>query len=193
MKARIMKAFLEEIQETSMKFTMDDLARRLGISKRTLYQHFSSKTEILDAIIDSTLQEFDDKTAEIIADPELTLVDKIKKSITVIPKYNDFYNWQILDQMKRTHPAQWQRVYDALHEWDDLRQLIEQGMVEGIIAKQNVPLLMKLIIDTTNSTLDRKFFYDNQITVTEALDSIVDVLLFGIIDRSACKETIKTG
>ncbi|ARD47887.1 TetR family transcriptional regulator [Sporosarcina sp. P37] len=183
MKARIMKAFLEEIHEKSMKFTMDDLARRLGISKRTLYQHFSSKTEILDAIIDSTLQEFDEKTALIMQDPQLGLVEKIKRAITVIPKYNDFYNWQILDQMKKTHPAQWERVHAALHEWDELRELIEQGIREGIIANQNVPLLMKLIIDATNSTLDRKFFYENSITVTEALDSIVDILLFGFIKK----------
>ena len=183
MKARIMKAFLEEIHEKSMKFTMDDLAKRLGISKRTLYQHFSSKTEILDAIIDSTLNEFDEKTDTIMKDQNLQLVDKIKKVITVIPKYNDFYNWQILDQMKKTHPEQWERVYIALNEWDELRELIEQGIREGIIADQNVELLMKLIIDATNSTLDRKFFYENRMTVTEALDSIVDILLFGFIKK----------
>ena len=183
MKARIMKGFLEEVHEKSMKFTMDDLAKRLGISKRTLYEHFSSKTDILDAIIDSTLNEFDEKTEMIIQDPELSLLEKIKKVITVIPKYNDFYNWQILDQMKKSHPAQWERVNAALNEWDDLRELIEQGIREGLIVEQNVSLLMKLIIDATNSTMDRQFFYENSITVTEALDSIVDILLFGFITK----------
>ncbi len=33
MKDRIMNVFIEEILDKSMKFTMDDLARRLGISK----------------------------------------------------------------------------------------------------------------------------------------------------------------
>lgn len=50
-KDRIMKAFIEEIREKGMKFSMDDLARRLGISKRTLYEHFSSKVEILETIM----------------------------------------------------------------------------------------------------------------------------------------------
>ncbi|MHC8515522.1 TetR family transcriptional regulator [Sporosarcina sp. ITBMC105] len=184
MKARIMKAFLEEIHEKSMKFTMDDLAKRLGISKRTLYEHFSSKTEILDAIIDSTLQEFDEKTAAIVQDPHLTLIEKIKCAITVVPKYNDFYNWQILEQMKKSHPAQWQRVHTAINEWDALRELIEEGIRQGEIVDQNVPLLMKLIIDATNSTLDRQFFFENRITVSEALDAIVDVLLNGIIRKN---------
>lgn len=184
MKARIMKAFLEEIHEKSMKFTMDDLAKRLGISKRTLYEHYSSKTEILDAIIDSTLKEFDEKTALIIQDSNLTLIEKIKAAITVIPKYNDFYNWQILEQMKKSYPEQWERVHKAINEWDALRELIEEGIRQEEIVNQNVPLLMKIIIDATNSTMDRQFFFENSITVSEALDSIVDVLLYGFIKKN---------
>ncbi|MFL0362132.1 TetR/AcrR family transcriptional regulator [Pseudobacillus sp. 179-B 2D1 NHS] len=183
MKSRIMKAFLEEIHDKSMKFTMDDLAKRLGISKRTLYEHFSSKTEILDAIIDSSLFEFDEKTEAIVRDPELSLLEKIKGVITVVPKYNEFYDWKILDQMKKSYPEQWERIHTALNQWDALRQLIEQGIREGLIIDQNVSLLIKLIIDATNSTLDRQFFLENSITVTEALDSIVDILLFGLVKK----------
>ncbi|KIL73178.1 TetR/AcrR family transcriptional regulator [Pseudobacillus badius] len=183
MKARIMKAFLEEIHDKGMKFTMDDLARRLGISKRTLYQNFSSKAEILDAIIDSTLVEFDEKTERIVSDPNLSLIEKIKGAITVVPKYNEFYDWKILEQMKKTYPEQWERVNAALNQWDALRELIEEGIREGLIVDQNVPFLIKVIVDATNSTLDRQFFLENSITVTEALDSIVDILLFGLVKK----------
>ncbi|WP_025783392.1 TetR/AcrR family transcriptional regulator [Sporosarcina sp. D27] len=181
MKARIMKAFLEEVQEKSMKFTMDDLAKRLGISKRTLYEQFGSKADILDAIIDSTLQEFDEKTEAIMQSPHLTLIEKIKKTITVIPKYNDFYTWQILEQMKKSYPDHWARIHAALNEWDDLQELIKQGIQEGVIADYSVPLLMKLIIEAANSTMDRQFFLKNRITVEEALDEIVDILLYGMV------------
>lgn len=183
MKARIMKAFLEEIDDKGMKFTMDDLARRLGISKRTLYQNFSSKAEILDAIIDSTLVEFDEKTERIVSDPNLSLIEKIKGAITVVPKYHEFYDWKILEQMKKTYPEQWERVNAALNQWDALRELIEKGIREGLIVDQNVPFLIKVIVDATNSTLDRQFFLENSITVTEALDSIVDILLFGLVKK----------
>ncbi|WP_284141375.1 TetR/AcrR family transcriptional regulator [Virgibacillus sp. LDC-1] len=183
MKARIMQAFIEETQAKSMKFTMDDLAKRLGISKRTLYEHFSSKTDILDAIIDSTLTEFDEKTDAIIQDRQLTLLEKIKRTITVVPSFNEFYDWKILEQMKKSYPTQWIRVDKALNQWDALRELIEEGIREGLIENHNVSLLIKLIIDATNSTLDRQFFLENRLTVSEALDEIVDVLLFGIIKK----------
>ncbi|WP_182201509.1 TetR/AcrR family transcriptional regulator [Paraliobacillus salinarum] len=183
MKDRILQAFMEEAKDKHLKFTMDDLANRLGISKRTLYQHFSSKKEMLDEIIDTSLKEIDEKTETIVQDDQLSLTEKIRGVITVVPKYNDFFDWKLLEQMKKTYPEQWKSVHVALNEWEALRGLIDQGIKEGIIADQNVSLLIKIIIDAANATLDRQFFLENSISVDEALDTIVDMLLFGIVKK----------
>ena len=182
MKDRIMKGFIEEIREKGMKFSMDDLARRLGISKRTLYEHFSSKVEILETIISQTFAEGDEKTRQILADDSLSLLDKIKGVMMVLPTHYEFYDLHILEQMKRYYPEQWALVDSALSDdWQTLRSLIEQGIKEGLIVNMNVTLMMKLIVDAVNSTLDQRFYMKNQITVSEALAAIVDVLLYGLI------------
>ncbi|WP_342513149.1 TetR/AcrR family transcriptional regulator [Sporosarcina sp. FSL K6-1522] len=183
MKTRIINAFIEETRNNGIKFTMDDLAKRLGISKRTLYEHFSSKVEILDSIIDITLAEFDEQTRRIVENAELTLLEKIRKTIVVVPKYNDFYDLRILEQLKRSYPAQWERVHQELNQWDDLKELLEEGMRTHVIKPMNIEMLMKLVIDAANATLDRQFFLQNSISVTEALESIVDVLLTGMIQE----------
>ncbi len=162
---------------------MDDLARRLGISKRTLYEHFSSKVDILDSIIDITLAEFDEQTRRILNDPALNLLGKIRKVIAVVPEYNEFYDLRILEQLKRSYPAQWERVNREMHQWDDLKELLEEGMRTGVIKKGNIDLLMRLIIDATNTTMDRQFFLANSISVTEAFETIVDVLLTGMVQE----------
>ncbi len=185
MKDRIMQAFVDEVKDKGIKFTMDDLAGRLGISKRTLYEHFSSKIEILDAIIELTITEFDEKTDAIIQDSSLTLLEKIKAAIKVVPKYDEFYDLQILEQMKRYYPKQWERMNHSLEEWEALKKLLEQGIKEGLIKEQNVELLMRLVIDATNLTLDRRFIWENRITVQEAMDGIVNVLLFGMVEKDA--------
>lgn len=158
MRARIINAFIEETRNNGIKFTMDDLAKRLGISKRTLYEHFSSKVNILDSIIDVTLAEFDEQTSRILSNPELTLLEKIRKVIVVVPEYNDFYDLRILEQLKRSYPEQWERVNRELHQWDDLKGLLEEGIRTGIIKNINIDLLIRLIIDATNATMDRQFF-----------------------------------
>ena len=162
---------------------MDDLARRLGISKRTLYENFSSKVEILDSIIDLTLSEFDEQTRLIIDNPELTLPEKIKKTIVVLPKYNEFYDLRILEQLKRSYPAQWERLNREMHQWDDLKGLLEEGIRTGIIKDMNIDLLLKLIIEASNITLDRQFFLGHSISITESFEMIVDVLLNGFMTK----------
>lgn len=183
LKTRIINAFIEETRNNGIKFTMDDLARRLGISKRTLYEHFSSKVDILDSIIDVTLAEFDEQTRRILDNSELTLLEKIRKVIVVVPEYNEFYDLRILEQLKRSYPAQWERVNRELHQWDDLKGLLEEGIRTGVIKNINIDLLMRLIIDATNATMDRQFFLVHSISVTEAFESIVDVLLTGMLQE----------
>lgn len=182
MKDRIMKGFIEEIRDKGMKFSMDDLARRLGISKRTLYEHFSSKVEILETIIEQSFREGDEKAQQIIDDNSLTLIEKIKGVMMVLPTHYEFYDLRILEQMKRYYPEQWATVDAALSDdWQTLRRLIEQGIEEGVIVDRNVTFILKLIVDALNSTLDQRFYMKNQITMSQALSEIVDVLLYGLV------------
>ena len=44
---RIFIGGIEEFKDNGMKFTMDSLAKRIGISKRTLYENISSKIKKL--------------------------------------------------------------------------------------------------------------------------------------------------
>lgn len=183
MKSRIINGFIEESKINGVKFTMDDLAGRLGISKRTLYENFPSKVNVLDSIIDMTLKEFDEQTRIIIEDSKLTLIEKIRKTIVVIPKYNEFYDIHILEQLKRFYPEQWKRVNRELYQWDGLQFLLEEGIKTGVIKDRNIDLLIKIIIEATNVTLDREFFLTHSISVTEAFDTIVDMLLMGIVNE----------
>lgn len=100
----------------------------------------------------------------------------------VLPTHYEFYDLRILEQMKRYYPEQWAVVDAAFSDdWQTLRKLIEQGIREGLIVDMNVTLMMKLIVDAVNSTLDQRFYMKNQITVSQALSAIVDVLLYGLV------------
>lgn len=181
MKSRIIQAFIEETRTNGIKFTMDDLAKRLGISKRTLYENFSSKLEILESIIDLTLEELEKRSRQISEDETLSLKEKIQQTISIMPQYNEFFDLRILEQLKRYYFKQWERVDRELHQWDELKNLLEKGMESGLVKKQNIDLLMKLIIDAINITLDQKFFSDHSISVKEAMESITELLLYGLI------------
>lgn len=63
-KDQIADAFQRHFHQFGFKKTaVDDVAGELGISKKTIYQHFSSKEEILQYVIERNAQDFLGKMA----------------------------------------------------------------------------------------------------------------------------------
>ncbi|QMT16841.1 TetR/AcrR family transcriptional regulator [Planococcus maritimus] len=181
MKNRIIQAFIEETRNNGIKFTMDDLAKRLGISKRTLYENFSSKLEILETIIDQAFTEYNSRAQAIREDDALDLQEKIHQLIVLIPNHNDFFDLRVLEQLKRYYPEQWQRVDREMNQWEDLKQLLEQGMETGLIKQQNIDLLMKMILNVVNISLDQQFFSEQSISIKEAVEAMSELLIDGFV------------
>lgn len=57
-KEKILAAAAIMIEEQGISFRMDDLAKALTISKRTLYEQFRSKYEIVETILVQGAEDF---------------------------------------------------------------------------------------------------------------------------------------
>ena len=58
LKERIVDVAIEEFTLMGLKFTMNDIARQLGISKKTIYTIFDSKKDVLEGIADRYSADF---------------------------------------------------------------------------------------------------------------------------------------
>ncbi|MCI5836535.1 MAG: TetR/AcrR family transcriptional regulator [Veillonellaceae bacterium] len=67
MKERILAAAEAVLAETGTQFTMDTLAARLNISKRTLYEHFSSKEELVEDLLLAKARDWSDLYRAVLA------------------------------------------------------------------------------------------------------------------------------
>lgn len=73
----ILNATLDEIEVQGPDFHMDDLARKMCISKRTLYEYFSSKQEIIKEALISMMDAIYDRHLELLQDPNLSAEEKL--------------------------------------------------------------------------------------------------------------------
>lgn len=163
---------------------MDDLASRLGVSKKTLYKYYSSKAEILDELIDLAIENMEEKAAVIINNEQLSLAEKLKGVIAVIPDQQELTDMRTLNQTKKYFPEQWEKFDSFLQsDWEKIRNLVELGIEEGIIKDFNVSVIMKVIITSINTTIDQSFFLENQITPEAALKEIVSILMDGLLEN----------
>ena len=65
MKTKVIEAALEEIRLHALRFKMDDVSLRLSISKKTLYNVFPSKLELVNAVMSYIIANYNLREKEI--------------------------------------------------------------------------------------------------------------------------------
>lgn len=184
MRNRIMAMAMEEMNERGIKFTMQDLARRLGISKRTLYEYFSSKEDLIGIIVDTALTDIHSQRATVLLDGKLSIVEKLQKIITARQSVFTEVNDQVSLEIKRFMPAQWKKVEAAMDEqWDSIEMLLQQGEKAGYIRPVYLPVVRRILRGAYNEMMDYGFLAQNKVTLNEMKAHMADVILLGIAAR----------
>ena len=76
-KERILIATIKLFNEKGLKFTMDDIAAELKISKKTIYQIFKDKESMFLHMVDYCFDAIKESEKVIIDSVELSTTDKI--------------------------------------------------------------------------------------------------------------------
>ena len=82
---KIINAAIDEFVDKGLKFTMDDVARRLYMSKKTHYTVFKDKEEMLLAVADYCFADIKRAEREVLNNPSLDIVEKIRQIIIAMP------------------------------------------------------------------------------------------------------------
>lgn len=176
-----MKVAVEKINTYGLrKFTMDEIAADLKVSKKTIYKNFKSKDHII-------VQYFD----EIIESDKNYILEAIKKDCSLIDKLNSIiYSYHkyklpvaVLDEAHKFYYDEWEKVQKLK---DFKLKLIEMTLKEAKeteILKNNVKLCIvsSILEGVSNTFLDYKFLVKNDMTMKEATKSVLDILLYGIL------------
>lgn len=86
MREKILSAAERAIGSMGNDFTMDQLATAVGISKRTLYEHFRDKEEIVALIVLSQLRDIIHQVHNITNDDRVSIRECLCKCITLQPR-----------------------------------------------------------------------------------------------------------
>lgn len=158
LKGDILEATIQAFQKKGLKFTMDDLASLLGISKKTIYTVFPDKNSLV-----------------------LEMVDKIRTILGVLPEGYRELDLRQLYQLKERYPEVYEKVKSRLETgWESTISLLEQGISEGKIRNIQIPILKTMMEATLEQFFQRDVLVQNGISYHEALDEVVSILIDGI-------------
>ena len=116
------------------KVSVDDLSKTLRISKKTLYQHFSSKEVLLAEAVTQHLGDFDVSIRQIV-EGDGNFVDKLEHLLRLIHERFGWLEPHALEDIQVQVPHVWQHImtFRTKTLTENLVTLLEEGKQEGTL------------------------------------------------------------
>lgn len=153
------------------KFTMDDISMKLGVSKATIYKHFTSRTEILEAVVNHKIHEiaaFEADTMDLNTPYKQRFKNAIHRaSIRLAGISNEF----LLD-LKELYPEQWERIQSLQYfAAERAKAFYQEGIDKGILQDHFDPSWLAItdkifLLGLSNP----QFLIENNLTLQKAVE-----------------------
>ena len=82
----ILEGTIRVYNKKGLKFTMDDLAHELGMSKKTIYVSYKEKNELFFDMVDYLFDNIAEKKEEVLNDSKLSTTERVKIILGVMPE-----------------------------------------------------------------------------------------------------------
>lgn len=183
-KERILEATIKVFNQKGLKFTMDDIATELSISKKTIYKVFKDKETMFYEMVDYCFDAIKESETKVLEDTTISTVEKVRRILCVLPEGYKNIDFRQLYELKAKYPKTYLRVEERLESgWENTIAIIQQGIEDGDIRPVNVNILKTMIEATVEQFFQRDVLIVNEIKYTDALEELVNIIVDGISVR----------
>ena len=173
--------------------TMDDIARRAGISKKTLYQHFVNKQEVVQAAMNWYQSQISDQCHAALADSE-NAVEGMVKITDVLAQTFKRINPLALLELQRFFPESHKTFRETLFDKDmkSIRDNILRGIEEGHYRPEiNAELLATYRMESCLIMLQPNLLLNDRYNTEIVSTEIFEHFLYGIMTAKGVKLFLK--
>ena len=134
----------------------NDIINEIGIARGTLYYHFKSKEEILDAIVERIRREKIAQAAVIVANQEVPLLERLTGSVMALNIEGEV-GVEVLEQIHKPqnallHQKMQERIISGVVPV--ITKLIEEGNAIGIFDTEYPPDAVEMILTYSSTAFD---------------------------------------
>ena len=187
-KQKIMTRAEEMFNQISYsKVTMEEIAADLGMSKKTLYKHFSNKEHILKEIVHSNKCQTTDFIEGLLKDDSLTFLEKLERFLNYIAKLSTKLENPMIHDLMKCQPEIWKDIdeFRSNHAHKNLSKLIEHGVQEGIFRPDiNTDVIVVAYVAAIHSLINPATLAKLPVSANQAYRDIIKILFEGIFTES---------
>jgi AcrR family transcriptional regulator len=172
---------------------MDDIAASLGMSKKTIYQYYKDKDELIDAVVEEVLLN-----TQVACNADRAIADnavhEVMLSMEMLAQMLRKMNPSVLFDMQKYHPAAFQRFLRHKNEfvYNIMRQNLERGIKEKLYRPEiNVDILSRFRVDSMFIPFSPEFQRHLKYSLLEIEEQIITNFLFGLVTEKGYALAVK--
>lgn len=182
-KERILKGAEELFFKYGIKsVTMDDIAKHLAISKKTIYQFYSDKNEIVEVLMQETLKQ-DECEFKQIHDESANMIEEVMHMMKHITTMFAKTNPNIFYDLQKYHPKAWSLFKEFKQDCmaKMIEKSIERGKKEGVVREDiNAKIISRMRIEQVEMGLNAEVFPPSDFKLVDIQLAMLDHFLHGI-------------
>ena len=177
----------EKARELFMRFgirsvSMDDIATQLGMSKKTIYQFFADKDQLVDAVMAANIQQTQEDCQQC-SHASANAVEEIFLTMEMIQEQFRNMNPMILYDLQKFHISAFQKLTAHKNEFllSIIRKNIDKGIAEGLYRKDlNADILSKFRLESMMVAFNMDLFPPSKYNLAEVTQVLIEHFLFGL-------------
>lgn len=181
---------LLKVSELYMRYgiksvTMDDVAQKLAISKKTLYQHVKDKQDLVTKVVE-TKKLFVEKRIKSIVDSDLNAIEITLKISEFLANHMKSYPPTFEYDLKKYYPTVFSKHSKARRKnvFNTLLSVLNKGIKEGLFRDDLIPeIIAKIQVQRIESNNEDTFRDIGNYSIDEILNQVFTYHLRGICSK----------
>lgn len=162
--------------------SMDDIATQLGMSKKTLYQYYADKDELVNAVLTAILEG---NQSRCMADKQQAdnAIHELFLAFEMIRELFGNMNPSVVFDLEKYHPDVFRKFqqYKSGFLYQMISQNLQRGIGEELYRPEiSIDILCRFRIGTTMMVFDPEIFPDNRNNLVRIEEEIFYHFLFGL-------------
>ena len=184
---RMEERILHKAQELFFRYglkaiTMDEVAKELGMSKKTLYEHFKNKNEIIIKVTEAYL------THQNIEHQNCTqnAKDAVEELILLMGSLHrifDNFDVRIINEMQRYYPDAW-NIWLEFKEntiMKDIKDNLTKGIKQGLFRQNiNIDIIARMRLEQIQLAMDTRYFPSDMYNLAEVNAQLLEQYINGL-------------
>jgi TetR/AcrR family transcriptional regulator, cholesterol catabolism regulator len=169
--------------------TMDDIAEQSGVSKKTIYQFFADKDELVDAVLKAEVNQSEEQCLHS-KTTAVNAIDEVFKAMEQLEEMFRTMNPTLVFDLHKYYPKAYQHMERHKSEFvyhiikDNLKRGIEEGLYRPDI---KIAIMSKFRVESMMLPFDPEFQAKARYNIADLENEILLHFLYGIASPKGYK------